>query len=471
MSKIGLYVQVTSDPDIRHKLERLRPGVVLVHLDGGDLPTWIKQTMPETFVIGRYFWTPQQQASMLYATGAALANVVMGVKHAESCDAYMLFNEFITSPVDNGGLPEYRAQAQKYDALQVEYRDALVKRGKEAVAFNFAAGNWPTSDHYREHFPLTLASHRYLGFHVYGWPRIVTADWRSNLGETLRICRDFSTYTCVFTEMAVTRMYGNQGPDQGWQSQPEPIPLHDYVVDLTETNKAICIVPNVLGACLFNAAPDYVWTTFSVPDNLVERLGAIPDCPAPEPAPAPKPKPKPPVKAIALRLPFDGDYPLTQVWGANPHLYKPFKLKGHEGVDWGLPEGTPVLAVADGIVDWVDSIEGADPKKDPYGKFVRVKHNGFTTWYAHLSRVDVKVGQEVKAGQQIGLSGNTGNSGGAHLHLSFRLDGANEKDGYLGRSDPMPYMQTEAPPKPPDVRVLLEEAQARLGEAIRLLAP
>lgn len=60
----------------------------------------------------------------------------------------------------------------------------------------------------------------------------------------------------------------------------------------------------------------------------------------------------------------------------------------------------------------------------PYGLHVRIQHSsGYKSLYAHFSRTDVVIGQPVNAGQQIGLSGNTGNSSGPHLHLAFKKDG------------------------------------------------
>lgn len=464
MSKIGLYIQNTTDPDIRAKLLALKPPVVLMHLDGGDLGEWIRSTLPEIMIIGRYYWAPEQQESLLYAPGTALADLVLGAKGGSACHAFMLFNEFLGSPVDNGGLPDFRAKAAKLDALQVEFRAALVKAGKEAVAWNFAAGNWPTAEHYREHFPLTLAAYRYLGFHVYGWPKLAVTDWRSNLAETMRICDGLPGHTCIVTEMAATRAYANQGQDVGWLSGPDPIAIEAYASDLSATAEELCKHPNVAGACLFNAAPDWRWQTFSAPHALVERLAAIPGCPQVQPEPKP---PAPTRPDIRLRLPFDGDYPMTRTWGSHPEAYARFGLKGHEGVDWALPSGTPVLACADGVIYAVDTIAG-DPAKDPYGVHVRVQHDGYLTVYAHLSKVLVSKGQRVKAGDRIGLSGNTGNSTGPHLHLSFRWDGANRKDGYGGYSDPVPYL-VHSPPGQSEAIGLLDQAVALVNRARELI--
>ena len=82
----------------------------------------------------------------------------------------------------------------------------------------------------------------------------------------------------------------------------------------------------------------------------------------------------------------------------------------HSGVDISAPSGTPVKSTADGIVSFADWNSGN-------GKIVVVEHgHGFTTVYAHNSRIDVKAGQTVKRGQTIALTGATGNATGPHVH-------------------------------------------------------
>jgi murein DD-endopeptidase MepM/ murein hydrolase activator NlpD len=104
-----------------------------------------------------------------------------------------------------------------------------------------------------------------------------------------------------------------------------------------------------------------------------------------------------------------------------------------------------VKSSADGVVVWVDKDTAAN---GGYGLYVRVRHQqlNIDTLYAHLSRQDVKVGQAVKFGQVIGLSGNTGNSTGPHLHYEVRLitdsgqpDLASAGETYRGRVDPMAW--------------------------------
>ena len=83
----------------------------------------------------------------------------------------------------------------------------------------------------------------------------------------------------------------------------------------------------------------------------------------------------------------------------------------HEGIDFASAAGTPVLAVAAGVVTW------AGPR-DGFGWLVEVNHgNGYATLYAHNERLLVKVGETVARGQTIALMGSTGRSTGPHVHF------------------------------------------------------
>jgi len=90
----------------------------------------------------------------------------------------------------------------------------------------------------------------------------------------------------------------------------------------------------------------------------------------------------------------------------------------HYGTDLHLITGDPVYASFDGIVR-INRYDGGG-----YGNYVLVRHyNGLETLYGHLSESKVKVGQLVKAGEIIGLGGNTGRSTGPHLHYEVRYEG------------------------------------------------
>ncbi|MEU1226884.1 M23 family metallopeptidase [Streptomyces sp. NPDC005828] len=91
----------------------------------------------------------------------------------------------------------------------------------------------------------------------------------------------------------------------------------------------------------------------------------------------------------------------------------------HSGQDFAVPVGTPVKAAAAGTVVKAGPNGGGDGPA--YGNAIVIKHaNGTYSQYAHLSKIQVHIGQKVGAGQQIALSGNTGNSSGPHLHFEIR---------------------------------------------------
>ncbi len=91
--------------------------------------------------------------------------------------------------------------------------------------------------------------------------------------------------------------------------------------------------------------------------------------------------------------------------------------KFHSGVDISAPNGAPVHATADGIISLAGWSAGS-------GKIVVVEHgHGYTSVYAHNSRIDVKAGQTVKRGQIISTTGATGNATGPHVHYEVWKDG------------------------------------------------
>ena len=110
-----------------------------------------------------------------------------------------------------------------------------------------------------------------------------------------------------------------------------------------------------------------------------------------------------------MALPIKGGK-ITTAYGKKGKMWS----KGyHTGVDFAVPQGTDVIAVADG------KIEAANWGK-AYGTQLVQKVEGGWVIYAHLSKALVKAGDKVKAGQHIGESGSTGNSSGPHLHFEMR---------------------------------------------------
>jgi murein DD-endopeptidase MepM/ murein hydrolase activator NlpD len=109
-------------------------------------------------------------------------------------------------------------------------------------------------------------------------------------------------------------------------------------------------------------------------------------------------------------------HPIMQSWRA------------HKGVDYAAPVGTPVRTVGDGTVDFAGWQNG-------YGNVVQIQHsNERSTLYAHLSRIEVKKGQRVEQGQQIGAVGMTGWTTGPHLHFEFRVAGQHKDPLLIAKS-------------------------------------
>lgn len=93
------------------------------------------------------------------------------------------------------------------------------------------------------------------------------------------------------------------------------------------------------------------------------------------------------------------------------------QTRQHNGVDWAGPQGTAIHATADGVVIHAGWQGG-------YGRLVKIRHDfGVETYYAHLHRIDVTVGQRVSRGDRIGGMGTTGRSTGVHLHYEVRVGG------------------------------------------------
>ncbi len=116
---------------------------------------------------------------------------------------------------------------------------------------------------------------------------------------------------------------------------------------------------------------------------------------------------------------FKNLYCLTQYFGNTAFARGgAYNGSGHNGIDFGAPEGTKVVSALSGIVvetGNTDLIRGCYS----YGKWVLVRHaNGLSTLYAHLSHISIKDGEAVATGGLLGYSGNTGYSTGPHLHFT-----------------------------------------------------
>lgn len=111
-------------------------------------------------------------------------------------------------------------------------------------------------------------------------------------------------------------------------------------------------------------------------------------------------------------------YRITATFGQSSYLWSTV----HTGIDLATATGTPIGSVGRGVVTSV----GYDGS---YGNKVVLLHpDGTETWYAHMNTIDVSLGEEVAAGEQVGTVGSTGNVTGPHLHLEVRPLGLNPVD-------------------------------------------
>ena len=127
---------------------------------------------------------------------------------------------------------------------------------------------------------------------------------------------------------------------------------------------------------------------------------------------------------------------LTLLAAGKKPLIDPFHrtMREHHGVDYLVPEGTPVFATADGRVETLSE------KNSTHGKAITLDHgNGYKTSYSHLLDIRVKQGQQVRRGDIIAISGNTGLSLAPHLHYEVIFNDT--------RVDPIHYFFMELTPE------------------------
>jgi len=158
-------------------------------------------------------------------------------------------------------------------------------------------------------------------------------------------------------------------------------------------------------------------------------------------------------RSVAAAQPEPTASPFEFIWPADGHVSQGMTPKHPSGIDVGVPTGSEARAVRDGVVFFV----GGDPCCS-YGNFIVIGHDeGWSSVYGHLSKFLVKAGDQVKQGQVIALSGDTGYVNGPHVHFELRSEGrlVNPLDYLLPARPAPPYVpDTPAPsptPKGPDL--------------------
>ena len=154
------------------------------------------------------------------------------------------------------------------------------------------------------------------------------------------------------------------------------------------------------------------------------------------PAPTVKKAVEPSFRSAPGPAPFVHPVPGARISSMFANYIVKSRNRKHHGVDFAAPEGTPVYAASSGVVLNADM----GSLSDDFGKVVLIEHGDkLQSLSAHLSRIDVEIGDFVLAGQQIGLVGHTGRTTGPHLHFELW------RNGYP--KDPLQYLPVEPRPQ------------------------
>lgn len=116
-----------------------------------------------------------------------------------------------------------------------------------------------------------------------------------------------------------------------------------------------------------------------------------------------------------LKIKTPTTYPISQLFGNPAKMYTDLGYKGHNGIDFGCPTGTPIVACYDGFVEYT-----GEDGSGGIGVYVIHPELNLRSIYWHFKNYTVKVGDKVKQGDILGISDNTGFSFGAHLHFGLK---------------------------------------------------
>lgn len=321
------------------------------------------------------------------------------------------------------GLNEPPVHNDAEEKRQALYTETLLRvlqpHGIPAYVFNFSVG-WPREvagrivwDNFLYLEPLINETKSFGCVHEYGYPHLVQSGWGS-YGN--RISRCPMKIKFVIGECGYTRQLAGLPQPWGWDgnisADAYAAMLWEYA-DKVDPGKVFAVMPfttsfggeewrnkdtaKAHGAILARKH-NYAWP------NPWPSYAVVPPV-------EPPPEEEDDVRTIILPN-FAGK--ITGFYGqAYPYP--------HEGMDISMTSGTPLYAPYDGVIAW------SDFDIVYYGNYVRVYCPALRAnfFYAHLSDRRVQTGNSVKAGQVIGLSGNTGNSTGPHLHFEVRQVDAN----------------------------------------------
>ena len=342
MNKLGFYIEVSTRQWISEALAEVKPPTILWHAgDRGKLQEIRRWRSPDSFIIGRIYLENQEQDAMLKsadpaAQGRKLADRILNYDYGYATervndrlliDAWMSLNEAVPGPASSNfqsDPAEVKQKLRAYEEFQLGFRERLQTQKLEAVAFNFAAGNFTQASHYLEWFPRTLESYKYLGFHEYGWPALKPGPDVATGALLYRACLEGirkkygDRHEVIITECGLARMYKHPVDppgDVGWLWPGETISQDKYWESLTWYNAELCRDAYVKGVCLYQVGHGGgKWETFRHlgEDNqhqsiqIISRIAKLRDAPTPPPGPPDQPPAPPtPTPPPAEPLPTD----------------------------------------------------------------------------------------------------------------------------------------------------------------------
>lgn len=242
--------------------------------------------------------------------------------------------------------------------------------------------------------------------------------------------------------------------DPSPEAEPSSAPTAEPTVTPTEEP-----APETEPSSLPTAAPTVTPTEEPTPEVEAE--------PSSTPTAAPTTAPTATPEAVPVEDPYVPGFTVieSEIGGAHawpvPEHFDVTQGYGdqHAALDIAADTGTPVVATDDGTVTVTQTWNGIVTQGDnnSYGNMIQVSHSdGTVTLYAHLSEINVRQGDTVVRGQQIGRVGSTGNSSGPHLHFEVRSNGS--------KVDPMAYIAEDSTDAEKKFEELLEQYGGCIGE-------
>jgi hypothetical protein len=475
-SKLGPYWSVMhrrpADYDF---FRRLQPSVIKVMDPGDNDIAWINENLPNALVVARIHALSEQHDDMLKDP------VGTGIRHANEWNEHANRLGLDRSRTLVLGQNEPRVWDPGVpEALRlytIALCDKATELGLRVGAMQLSVG-WPGNDGPNTPPNWTLwhdvdnAIRRNRGalvLHEYWADNGPGENWGWWAGRSLKCPWQVPI---VIGECGIDIYVKDSSvahANRGWRGH---VDAARYARELADYVGRMSADARFVGCCVF--AADYAngeWASFDIEPAYQAILATpIPDVkPTTIHIPGVSTGAPPPTKVPALAHPIQNPALriISQRFAENPQDYIRFGMAGHTGIDFAVPEGTPVVAVDDGqVVEVLEDIEG-------YGKYIKLRHTWGESLYAHLSHQHL-LGGNVRKGGLIGRSGSTGNATGPHLHFALRVNPYKRGAPYDGFSDPLPYLQKTVAPAPSNdfaaIEMPLREAAHEFSLDWQLLA-